>query len=129
MRCHSAQRLQDADQDFRYPRRLERRRSWRLNVSCKQQVVGSNPTAGSEVPVMPEPPRADASIVSKRSNLTLAMLSIAALLGPTWAASAAEVPGTDCRVFPANNIWNTRIDHLPVHDMSETWLASADAAN
>jgi hypothetical protein len=42
-------------------------------------------------------------------------------------AGAAEVPGTDCRVFPVNNIWNTRVDSLPVHDMSDTWLRSADA--
>jgi hypothetical protein len=42
-------------------------------------------------------------------------------------AVAREVPGSDCRVFPENNIWNTRVDDLPVHEMSDTWLASTDA--
>jgi hypothetical protein len=43
-------------------------------------------------------------------------------------ASAALVPGSRCGVFPANNIWNTRIDSLPVNPMSDRWLRSADAA-
>jgi hypothetical protein len=43
-------------------------------------------------------------------------------------ASAAPVPGSRCEVFPANNIWNTRVDSLPVNPMSDRWLASADAA-
>ena len=51
----------------------------------------------------------------------------ALLLGP--AALAAEVPGTDCEVFPGSNVWNTRIDHLPVHPMSDRWLGSADASS
>src|SRR5918996_738040 len=42
---------------------------------------------------------------------------------------AAEVPDTSCRVFPANNIWNARIDALPVHEMSDTWLRSASASS
>jgi hypothetical protein len=37
------------------------------------------------------------------------------------------VPGTTCELFPAGNIWNTRVDALPVHEMSETWLASLHA--
>lgn len=44
-------------------------------------------------------------------------------------ASAAEVPGTRCRVFPATNIWNTRIDRLPVHEMSGTWLDAMNASS
>ena len=65
----------------------------------------------------------------KFSSLAFAVLSFLALLASPSPVSAAEVPGTDCRVFPANNIWNTRIDQLPVHEMSDTWLRSADAAN
>jgi hypothetical protein len=42
-------------------------------------------------------------------------------------AGAAPVPGTGCEIFPASNIWNTRVDGLPVHEMSDTWLDSADA--
>lgn len=30
----------------------------------------------------------------------------------------------NCPLFPANNIWNTRVDSLPVHPMSESWIDS-----
>jgi hypothetical protein len=43
--------------------------------------------------------------------------------------AGAVVPGSRCEVFPASNIWNTRVDGLPVHEMSDTWLASADAGS
>jgi hypothetical protein len=43
-------------------------------------------------------------------------------------ASAAPVPGSKCDVFPANNVWNTRVDSLPVNPMSDRWVRSADAA-
>src|SRR5687768_16513611 len=29
-----------------------------------------------------------------------------------------------CSIFPANNVWNTRIDTLPVHELSDAWIAS-----
>jgi uncharacterized protein (TIGR03437 family) len=33
-----------------------------------------------------------------------------------------EVGG--CRLFPADHIWNTRVDRLPVHPRSESWIAT-----
>lgn len=30
----------------------------------------------------------------------------------------------NCPMFPANNIWNARVDSLPVHPMSEAWIDS-----
>ena len=30
----------------------------------------------------------------------------------------------NCPVFPADNIWNTRIDQLPVHPSSSTWVTT-----
>jgi hypothetical protein len=30
----------------------------------------------------------------------------------------------NCPTFPANNIWNTRIDQLPVHPSSSTWVTT-----
>jgi hypothetical protein len=42
-------------------------------------------------------------------------------------ASTAPVPGTSCRVFPKNNIWNVDVSTLPVNTMSATWLASMNA--
>jgi hypothetical protein len=33
-----------------------------------------------------------------------------------------------CPVFPADNIWNTRIDQLPVHPSSSTWVSTIGAS-
>lgn len=30
----------------------------------------------------------------------------------------------NCRIFPANNIWNARVDSLPIHVMSGAWIDS-----
>jgi hypothetical protein len=58
-----------------------------------------------------------------------ALLVASVVIGATaLSVSAAEVPGTDCRVFPASNVWNTRVDGLPVHEMSDVWLRSANAS-
>src|SRR5580658_5034969 len=40
------------------------------------------------------------------------------------AGLAAGQPPTigNCTVFPADNIWNTRVDQLPVHPSSNTWV-------
>ncbi|HYF12455.1 MAG TPA: hypothetical protein VEC09_09150, partial [Actinomycetota bacterium] len=59
--------------------------------------------------------------------VALAMLAALLLLGPV--ALSAEVPGTDCAVLPRSNIWNTRVGHLPVHEMSDVWLRSSDASD
>jgi hypothetical protein len=48
--------------------------------------------------------------------------------GPAGRATSAAVAGTGCSVFPPDNIWNTRVDGLPVHEMSDTWLRSMHAA-
>jgi hypothetical protein len=47
-------------------------------------------------------------------------------------ASAGVVAGQpptvgNCTVFPADNIWNTRIDQLPVHPSSSTWVNTIGA--
>jgi hypothetical protein len=53
--------------------------------------------------------------------------------GPTAAPAATSVPVTpdgngpvlaNCRMFPADNIWNTRVDSLPLHPMSDAWIDS-----
>jgi hypothetical protein len=49
---------------------------------------------------------------------------------PQDTASAPEQPIGDgpslagCPMFPANNVWNTPIDSLPVHEMSDAWVDS-----
>jgi hypothetical protein len=45
------------------------------------------------------------------------------------AGDRAEVPDTACRVFPADNVWNTPVDDLPVHEMSDEWLDSSHAGS
>src|SRR5208283_2396760 len=45
----------------------------------------------------------------------IGFVSLAAAQGPTIGA---------CPVFPADNIWNTRVDQLPVHPSSSTWVAT-----
>jgi hypothetical protein len=40
-------------------------------------------------------------------------------------ASAAGLPTIGgCQVFPADNVWNARIDGLPVHARSDAWIGS-----
>jgi hypothetical protein len=44
------------------------------------------------------------------------------------AGPAGPVPGTECTVFPADNIWNTSIKGLPVHKKSKAWMATMKAS-
>ena len=65
-------------------------------------------------------------------SLAAKVLASAVLVGSVVAPSAAAadpIPGTNCDVFPDSNIWNTPVDTLPVHEMSDTWLRSADAGS
>jgi hypothetical protein len=55
--------------------------------------------------------------------VTLALASSVAALP----ATAADVPGTSCAVFPANNVWNMDIRKLPVHPKSATWKRATHA--
>jgi len=44
-----------------------------------------------------------------------------------FAGIASTLAGQSCPVFPADNIWNTRIDQLPVHPSSSTWVNTIGA--
>jgi hypothetical protein len=48
----------------------------------------------------------------------------APLPAPSDAPAAAPPTIGGCQIFPADNVWNTRIDTLPVHALSEDWKAS-----
>jgi hypothetical protein len=51
-----------------------------------------------------------------------ACVLLAAIATP---ASAATLPGAArCTVFPSTNVWNKRVDALPVHPRSETYMES-----
>jgi hypothetical protein len=47
----------------------------------------------------------------------------------TIASAGTPLPGAGgCPMFPADNVWNTKITNLPVNPHSAQWLASMDAA-
>jgi hypothetical protein len=70
-----------------------------------------------------------------RNRLAFGCLMASLLVtGPPAAARAqvaalGPVPDTSCAVFPADNIWNTRVDALPLHPKSAVWLASMQAGS
>ncbi len=50
---------------------------------------------------------------------------LAVALGASAGVCAAAPPTIGgCQVFPTNNIWNTRIDNLPVHANSSNWVGT-----
>ena len=69
-------------------------------------------------------------MTTRRAALTSLFLGAALLYGSIFSQDAASttalspVPGTTCSVFPANNVWNTPIDDLPVNRSSAAWAAS-----
>ncbi len=54
--------------------------------------------------------------MAKSLGLVIALSGLA-----TFAAAQAPTIG-NCTVLPADNIWNTRVDQLPVHPSSSTWV-------
>ena len=56
------------------------------------------------------------------------IVPIALLLGFAGFASAQAPTIGNCTVLPADNIWNTRIDQLPVHPSSSTWVNTIGAS-
>jgi hypothetical protein len=59
-----------------------------------------------------------------------ACISAAAAPAPVTRPAARDpIPGTNCAVFPADNVWNTDISSLPVHPKSAAWLASMNAGS
>lgn len=62
-----------------------------------------------------------------RAVLGVLVLVSLATVGPPSHARAAPVPGTNCALFPKNDIWNTRVDGLPIHPKSDGWLQVMEA--
>ncbi len=44
------------------------------------------------------------------------------------APTSANLPGTSCPVFPADNIWHADVSHLPVNVHSAAWLSHMQAS-
>jgi hypothetical protein len=71
--------------------------------------------------IVPRRGRPSARIV--RFSVVLAVLAL--LTGSVDGALAKAVPGAPhCRIFPATNVWNRRIDSFPVRSDSATLIAS-----
>jgi hypothetical protein len=73
---------------------------------------------------------AAAPAASRRTAPPLAGKAGRATSPKTVAAGPGTIfPGTDCPVFPADDVWNTPITNLPVAAQSATWLASMDSGS
>ncbi len=59
-------------------------------------------------------------------NLASAILFVSALLAVSSAPLSASIGA--CPVFPADNIWNARVDALPVHSRSAAYVNAIGAA-
>jgi hypothetical protein len=63
-----------------------------------------------------------------KRTLVLSVSIVTLLSGPSaLPARAADVPGTSCRVFPANHVWNRDVRKLPVHPKSAMWKRATHA--
>jgi hypothetical protein len=51
------------------------------------------------------------------------------LLGTPAPARAADVPGTSCGVFPADNVWNMDVRGLPTHPKNAVWKRATHASS
>ena len=62
---------------------------------------------------------------SKKKIFVTNRASVIICLSIFSAIAAAQTPKIgNCTVFPADNIWNTPIDQLPVHPSSSTWVST-----
>ena len=63
--------------------------------------------------------------------LAISAAAVALVLSavPPMPASAANVPGTACSVFPDDNVWNMDIRKLPIHSQSGRWKRSSHAGS
>jgi hypothetical protein len=67
---------------------------------------------------------------SGESAMPHAVLDSAAHVEHPAKTITTRVPGANgCPMFPANNIWNTDISHLPIDSHSAAWLRDLDSAN
>jgi len=57
------------------------------------------------------------------------IVPLALLIGLAGVVAAQAPTIGNCKVLPADNIWNTRIDQLPVHPSSSTWVSTIGASS
>ena len=67
------------------------------------------------------------SVTSKHSSFTLAFLEANIQLSLIGSETTTTLDGpviANCPMFPANNFWNARVDSLPTHPQSDSWIDS-----
>jgi hypothetical protein len=62
------------------------------------------------------------------TGLASVLLAAALVAGPVETLGARPARAPDCPIFPRSNVWNRRVDALPVHPGSETLKASIGLA-
>lgn len=67
-------------------------------------------------------------VVTEEVHPTATEVATTASSEETPTAGSGTIPDgptlANCPMFPANNIWNARVDALPTHPLSETWIDS-----
>src|SRR5258708_4027157 len=61
--------------------------------------------------------------------MTRSLLGVAILVSVAGLARGQAPTVGSCAVFPADNIWNTRVDQLQVHPSSSTWVTTIGASS
>ncbi|HET9907988.1 MAG TPA: hypothetical protein VFQ23_15160 [Anaerolineales bacterium] len=90
-----------------------------LLFSCQSTDVGNSASANfTEGPVCEWP-------CTEEDKLTAAAMFETPSALQTDIAPLTNLPAlANCPMFPANNIWNARVDSLAVHAMSDAWIDS-----
>ena len=69
-------------------------------------------------------------IAAAVAGVTVVAWMLGAVPAQAMTPRPSDAPlGGKCAVFPADNIWNTRIDGLPVNPMSATWMSKMNSAS
>jgi len=58
-----------------------------------------------------------------------ALLMVASVPPVAAGPDRSAVPGTDCSVFPANNVWNMDVSNLPRSSQNRTWKRAMHASS
>ena len=56
--------------------------------------------------------------------MVLVVTAVSCKLFPVTAVSPQAPSGITCPIFPADHIWNTRVDNMPLHSLSDEYVAS-----
>ena len=64
-----------------------------------------------------------------KAFLAAAVLAAASSPAVSAASARSTVPGTDCALFPANNVWNMDVSNLPRAEQNKEWKRAMHAGS